>query len=151
MEYKVLVETYEKLEKIPAKLEKTRILAELFSKTPDDDLPRVALLAQGIVFPKYTGYEPGIATQMMIKAIAKATGFSEKDVERKFKETGDLGTVAENFVASRRQITLFVKKLTIEKVFQNLQKLAFVTGPGSQDRKLALVAELLSFADMVVY
>ena len=143
MDYSVLAETYGKLEAVSSKLKKTDILAELLVKTPDEQLPKVALLAQGIVYPRFTGYELGIAVQMMIRAISKASGFSPSDIENKFKRTGDLGLVAEECIKSRRQAVLLKKKLTIDKVFKNLQDLAFITGAGSQEKKLSLIAELL--------
>ncbi len=147
MEYFILADTYEKLERTSGKLEKVNILAELFSKISIKELPKVALLTQGIVFPKFTSFELGIATQMMIKAIAKATGFKPKEIEEKFKETGDLGLVTENYIKKRRQVVLFRKKLNVDMIFSNLQKLAFVTGLGSQERKLSLITELLVSAE----
>jgi DNA ligase-1 len=143
MEYSILADAYEKLESVSSKLEKTHILADLFLKTPSNDLPKVALLVVGRVFPVYSEYELGIATQMMIKAISKATGFSSGDIEKRFKKNGDLGLTAEGCIKSRKQVILFKRKLTIDFVFENLQKLAYITGAGSQDRKLNLIAELL--------
>ncbi len=143
MDYSILAETYEKLEKISAKLKKTDILAELFSKTPTELLPKVVLLVSGKVFPAYSQYELGVANQLMIRAISKTTGIEAKKIEEMFKEEGDLGLVAEKCVEKRKQATLFKKKLTVEKVFTNLQKIAFETGTGSQERKLKLIAELL--------
>ena len=90
MDYSVLADNYEKLESISSKLKKTEILAELFSKTSNDELPKVVFLVQGLVYPKFTGLELGIATQMMMRAISKASGFNLNDVENKFKKTGDL-------------------------------------------------------------
>ena len=146
MEYIILSNTYEKLEETSSKLGKANLLSELFKKTPSELLPRVVLLSQGIVYQKYLQLELGIATQMMIKAISKATGFKAEDVEGKFKKNGDLGLTAEQCVKSRKQSTLLKKKLTVDIVFNNLQKLATVTGGGSQERKLGLIAELLSSA-----
>lgn len=143
MDYSILAEYYEKLESTSSKLKKTEILAELFKKTPANLLPKLVLLIQGIVFPKFSGYELGIATQMMIKAISKATGFSVESVEEKFKKTGDLGLTAEECIKSKKQSTLLRKKLSIDFVFNNLQKLAFITGEGSQEKKLNLIAELI--------
>ncbi len=143
MDYSILAETYEKLEKITGKIEKTNILANLLKKTPTEDLPKVVLLVQGVVFPKFLGYELGIATQMMIRAISKAAGFSTAKVEEIFKKTGDLGLTAEECVKSRKQIPLVKKKLTVDLVFKNLQKLPFITGVGSQDKKLDLIVQLL--------
>lgn len=143
MDYSILADNYEKLESISSKLAKTDILADLFKKTPTEDLPKLVLLVQGIVFPHFSGNELGIATQMMIKAISKASGFKEKEIEDKFKKTGDLGIVAEEVVKSKKQSTLLKKKLTIDFIFTNLQELAFITGAGSQEKKLKLIAELL--------
>ncbi|MEM7821606.1 MAG: ATP-dependent DNA ligase [Candidatus Aenigmatarchaeota archaeon] len=146
MDYSVLAETYEKLEEVSSKIKKTEILADLFSKTPADELPKVVLLAQGIVYQKYLQLELGIATQMMIRAISKATGFKPEIVEEKFKKTGDLGLSAEECVKTKKQVVLFKKKLTVDFVFSNLQKLAVITGKGSQEKKLNLIAELLASA-----
>ncbi|MGC8812327.1 MAG: ATP-dependent DNA ligase [Candidatus Aenigmatarchaeota archaeon] len=146
MDYSVLVKAYKELESVSAKLKKTEILAKLFSQTPTEELNKVVLLAQGLVYPKYTGLELGIATQMMIKAVSKATGFKPEVIEEKFKKTGDLGLAAEECIKSKKQVTLFTKKLTVDFVFKNLQQLALVTGKGSQEKKLKIIAELLASA-----
>jgi DNA ligase-1 len=82
----------------------------------------------------------------MVRAISKASGFSDKDVIKKFKEKGDLGKVAEECIKIKKQATLSQKKLTVGKVFENVQKLATISGAGSQDKKLNLIAELLTSA-----
>jgi len=146
MEYSVLADYYEKLESISSKLKKTEIVATLFKKTPSNELQQVVLLLLCRVFPMYSENELGVAVQMMIRAIEKSTGFSSEQIESKFKKTGDLGLTAEECLKSRKQTTLFRKKLTINSVFSNLQKLAFIAGEGSQDRKLNLISELISSA-----
>ncbi len=146
MDYEFLVKYYEKLESTSSKLKKSEILSELFQKTPTELLPRVVLLVQGIVFPKFMQLELGIATQMMIRAIARTTGFEQKRVEENFKKTGDLGLTAEELARKRRQSTLAKRKLTVDYVFDSLQKLPTVTGEGSQDKKLNLISELISSA-----
>jgi DNA ligase-1 len=143
MDYSVLADYYEKLEKISAKLKKTEILAELFRKAETEELPRIVLLVQGIVYPKFTQLELGIATQMMMKAISKASGFKPEEIEKRFARLGDLGLVAEECVKSRKQVTLLTRKLTVKFVFENLRKLATITGEGSQEKKLNLIVELL--------
>lgn len=147
MRYLELAEVYEKLEATQSKLEKADILAELFSKASSEDLPKLVLLASGKVFPSYAEEDMGIASQLMIKAIAKATGFSPREVEEKFKETGDLGLAASYFVKSRKQQTLFKKTLTVDKVFENLRKLPYITGSRSQEKKMNLIAELFASAE----
>jgi len=143
MDYSILVDVYEALESTPSKLKKRDILAELLSKTPLELLPKVTLLVTGKIFASYEQYELGIATQFMVRAISKATGFETKEIEEIFKKTGDLGLTAEECVKSKKQLILLKKKLTVDKMFESLRQLAFITGAGSQDRKISLISELL--------
>jgi len=147
MRYSILADTYEELEKESGKLKKTDILSELLSKTSSEILPKVVILASGKVFPAYSELETGVATKMMIRAIAKATGISSNEIIKKFKEFGDLGLVAEECIKHKKQKTFFKKSLTVELVFKNMQKLAVLTGTGSQEKKLNLIAELLVSAE----
>ena len=146
MDYSKLADIYEQLEGIPSKLGKRDILARLFKESPAADLEKIVLLATGQVFPSYSEEELGVAEKMMRRTIEKATGHSEAQVTAEFKRTGDLGITAENFVKSKKQSTLMRRKLTVDKVFEGLQKLPEAVGAGSQDRKLNLIAELVSSA-----
>ena len=121
MDYEKLADVYEKLEKIPSKLGKRDILAGLIKKTPERELDKIVFLITGRVFPIQAKEDLGIASKMMLKAIAKATGFSEKKIVEEFRESGDLGLVAEKLVKSKSQRTLMKKKLTVDIVFNNLR------------------------------
>jgi DNA ligase-1 len=147
MRYLELSELYGELEKTPAKLEKTRLIAELLKKTPSKLLPDVVLLLIGRVFPAWTEKETGVAGQTMVKAIARASGRQEKEVQAKFKATGDLGLVAEEYIGKKKQATLARKDLTVEFVFESIQRIAEQAGKGSQDRKLNVVASILAHAN----
>ncbi|UCG95405.1 MAG: ATP-dependent DNA ligase [archaeon] len=147
MKYAEMAETYEKLEATQSKLDKADILAELFSRASPEDLPKIVFLARGRVFPSYSEDEIGIASQLMIKAISRSTGFSIRDVEKKFKETGDLGLAASHFVKSRRQRTLLSSKLSLNKVFRNIRELSSIEGARSQEKKMDLIAELFASAE----
>jgi len=146
MDYSKLADVYEKLESTSSKHGKRDILAELLKDTTLAELEKIVLLATGRVFPNVSNEELGIAEKMMKRAIIKATGFSDKKITEEFKRTGDLGLVAEKLVRSKRQVTLMQKKLTVEKIFASLQKLPSITGTGSQERKLNIIAELLASA-----
>jgi len=147
MNYCRLVSIYEGLVRVSSKLEKTRILAEFFRETPPPNLEKIVLLVQGRVFPRFSGYELGIASQMMIKAVSKFTGFSSEEIEDRFREMGDLGLVSEEYVEKRRQVIPTAGRLTVDRVFENLRKLAFISGAGSQDRKFVLIEDLLASAE----
>ncbi|MCD6367876.1 MAG: ATP-dependent DNA ligase [Candidatus Aenigmarchaeota archaeon] len=147
MKYSDLVKYYEELESTQSKLEKTKILAKLFEEADDEILEMVVLLSSGRVFPPYSEKELGIATKTMVKAISKATGLSEDEVEKIFKETGDLGLTAAECVKKRKQVTLLKKVLTVKKVFENLREIASIEGKKSQEKKMSLIAELFASAE----
>ncbi len=144
MKYSVLVGVYERLEATTKRLEKTFVLSE-FLKTADD-LDKVMLLVQGKLFPNWDQRELGMAARLLLKSISVATGAPAEKIESVWKETGDLGTVAFELTKKKSQATLFSQPLIIQKVFDNLRKLAEMEGAGTVDRKVQLVAELLTSA-----
>lgn len=146
MKYSELADVYEKLDSTSKRLEKTERLAEFLRKVGADETEAVVLLLQGRLFPQWDEREIGVAGQLIVKAISLASGESAKAVENEWKKTGDLGNVAENLVKKKKQHTLSSSELTVRKVFSNLRKLVEMTGQGSVDRKLQLIAELLTSA-----
>ena len=146
MLYKELVEVYKKLESTTSKLEKTEILAKFFSQVPSEDLEIAVNLASGFIFPPYSELELGVATQLMIRALAKTCGFSPKEIERKFAETGDLGIVAEELVKRKKQRPIFARELTLDYIYNTFEKIAKASGKGAQEKKLDLIVSLLHFA-----
>lgn len=147
MKYLEICRLYESLESTTKRLEKTALLSEFLAKTPVNLLRITALLAQGRVFPSWSEKEIGVASKLMLKAIAKATGVPEKDVTKKVKTTGDYGLSAEHYVAKKRQQTLMSKPLELKEVHEKLEKLAGYAGSGSVERKLAGISELLGRAE----
>ena len=146
MEYSLLVEYYKRLEETSLKTEKTGIVSELLAGTPSEDIDVIAQLVMGRAFPLWSEEVIGIASNLMIKAISKADGIKEDEIIAKWKDCGDLGTVAEEFAKKKRQRLLFQKALPVSKVYSNLQKIASLEGRRSQEKKLVLIAELLSLA-----
>lgn len=146
MKYSILADTYEKLEKISAKLEKTHIISKLLKETPKDLLSEVVLLLNGSVFPTWSEEELGVANQLIIRSVSKAYGINSNLVVKSFKKSGDLGLSVEELSKNKKQMTLGKKELEVDKVFENLKLIAKETGEGSQDRKINLIAELLTQA-----
>jgi DNA ligase-1 len=146
MKYSVLAETYEKLEKESGKLKKTEILSQLLKKTSTKLLPKIVLLASGKIYPTQSQEKTGIANKMMIKTLARTTGLPEKKIIKRFRDLGDLGLVAEDCVKEKTQSSLMKKELTVDMVFDNLQKLSEIEGKGSQERKMDIISQLLTSA-----
>jgi len=148
MQYLKLCEVYEELEKNPSRLKKIEILSEFLKKLKEKDY-EILYLIQGRVWPDYEEKEFGISTQLTIKALAKSSGKPESDIVKKWKKVGDLGEVAAEVTKTKSQSTLFSSQLTTIKVFENLKNLPELTGKGTVDKKIGLIAELLSGASPI--
>ncbi|MBW3004514.1 ATP-dependent DNA ligase [Candidatus Woesearchaeota archaeon] len=146
MKYLALVGVYEQLERTSKRLEKTFYLSEFLKTVAPEDMDQVMLLAQGRVFPAWDERKIGMAARLLLKAINIASGIDTAEIEKEWKKTGDLGQTAENIIEKKKQATLFVAELTVDKVFANLQKQAMIEGAGTVDKKVKLIAELLTSA-----
>jgi DNA ligase-1 len=146
MRFGIVVEAYEKIEATTKRLEMTELLVGLLRQTPKEDLDKVVYLTQGRIHPDYEGIELGLAEKMVIRVLAHATGLDESRIQRMWKEKGDLGLVAEEAISTRRQKPLESTPLTTAKVYANLDAIARESGEGSQERKIRLLADLLSNA-----
>ncbi len=144
MEYSKLIEVYGELDSTAKRLEKTHIISEFIKKVDASHLPVVMLLLEGRIFPSYDQRETGVASRIVLKALNTASGIPAEKIENEWKKTGDLGIVAENLIRGKKQATLHSGSLTVAKVFENLRRLATLGGKGTVERKLQLIAELLT-------
>src|SRR2546427_117195 len=146
MQFARVVDVYEKIEATTKRLEMTELLVGLLRETPKEDLDKVVYLTQGRIHPDYAGIELGLAEKMVMRVLAHATGLDDARVARLWKEKGDLGLVAQEAIAARRQKPLESTPLTVSKVHQHLDAIARESGEGSQERKVRLLSELLGNA-----
>ena len=146
MKYKDLADVYERLESTSKRLEKTSTISNLLKITPPNELETIMLLLEGKIFANWDENETGVAAKIVLKAISLASGESKERVEKEWKKTGDLGKAAENLLGKKKQNTLFSQDLSVKKVMANLRKLPAMEGLGSVDRKVQLIAELLTSA-----
>ncbi len=146
MRYLELAELYQKLEKTSKRLEKTHLISVFLKEIPNEELSRICLLLQGRLFLAASEEKIGVASKLILKAINVATGVEQTKIEKEWKKTGDLGVTIEELCGKKRQQTLASSVLTVKKVFENLQKLAEMEGEGTVDKKVKLIAELLSQA-----
>jgi DNA ligase-1 len=146
MDYAVIADAYEKIEATTKRLEMTDLLVELLKKTPKEVISKVVYLTQGKLYPDFMGIEIGIAEKLAIKALVRASGRKESECLSDLQKTGDLGEAAEIQLAKKKQSTFFSKTLTVEHVYETLDKMAKTTGSGAVDTKMAVFAGLLSDA-----
>ena len=146
MNYSKLAELYEQLEGTSKRIEKTKLISTFLKTVSKEDLKNIIYLLQGRVFPQWDERKLGMSSRLLIKAIEKATGANTKKIESSWLQTGDLGLTAENLTKNKTQVSLFSKKLTLNKVIDNIQKLTELEGQGTVNRKTSLIAELLGSA-----
>jgi len=146
MEFSIISEMFEMMEKTTKRIELTNILVELLKKTPKKIIPNVVYLLQGIIRPNFEGVELGIAEKLAIRAISKSAGLPIKKIEDDYRESGDLGLTASNILKIKTQTTFTAEKITVERVYETLFKIAKLEGKGSQDLKMKYISSLLNDA-----
>jgi DNA ligase 1 len=132
------------MEQTTSRLELTNYLVTLFKNTPSDLVDKIIYLIQGKIRPDYEGIEMGIAEKMIIRIISQISNISNDEVYRKYREKGDLGSVAEAILKNKIQTTLFNEKVTIERIYLVFDKISKTTGKGSQETKIKLFASLFN-------
>ena len=146
LKYRAIAEAYEKIEATSKRLEMTDLLVDLLKKTPRDIIGKVAYLTQGKLYPDFVGIEIGVAEKLALKALARATGSRESVLNDDLRKTGDIGETGQKFIGSKKQVTFFQEALTVQKVYETLDKVAKTSGSGAVDSKMALLAGLLAAA-----
>jgi DNA ligase-1 len=144
--YSEIADAYEKIEATTKRLEMTDLLVDLIKKTPKEIIDQVVYLTQGKLYPDFVKLEIGVAERLAIKALARATGRKESEIEEDMKKSGDIGETAQKFITSKRQVTFFQKPLTVQRVYETLDKMARASGSGAVDTKISLLAGLLADA-----
>ena len=134
-----LAEVFDRLERTASNLAMIDILTEFFPKISPEEAKISAYLLRGELSPSYEGLEMGLAGKMAIKAIARSENVSPEKVASLFKKTGDFGSIVEILKKDKKG-----GGLTIEEVFEKLLGIAKISGEGSQEKKLNLLADLLS-------
>ena len=146
MEFSIIAEIFERMENTTKRIELTNLLVELLKKTPKEIIPNVVYLLQGIIRPNFEGVELGIAEKLAIRAISKSAGLPIKKIEDDYREGGDLGLTASNILKIKTQTTFTAEKITVERVYETLFKIAKLEGKGSQDLKMKYISSLLNDA-----
>jgi len=146
MEFSIIAEIFERMESTTKRIELTNLLVELLKKTPKKIIPNAVYLLQGIIRPNFEGVELGVAEKLAIRAISKSSGLSIKKIEEDYKKSGDLGLTASNILKLKTQTTFTVEKITLERVYETLFRIAKLVGKGSQDLKMKYISSLLNDA-----
>ncbi|MFC1626911.1 DNA ligase, partial [Patescibacteria group bacterium] len=145
MNFSKLALYFQQLENTASRIEMTEILSEIFSNANARDIGSICYLLLGRVAPRYESVEFGVASKLMIRAIAEAYDTEMLVVEKAFRSSGDLGEAA--FLVSKIQNITSKQDVSIQFVFEALQEITQASGTGSQEVKISKIAELISHVD----
>ena len=144
MDYQILAEFYDFLEKTTSRIRMTDALVELFKKTPEDLIDKVVYLSIGRIAPEYTGLDYNFSEKSALKALSSVLNIPEHEVQKRLIETGDLGDAGK--VLYEEKGIKPSQKLTVEEVYDTLKNIAETTGYGSTKKKMDLFVSLLKKA-----
>jgi DNA ligase-1 len=145
--YLIVAEAYRDLEGVSSRLALTERLAALLSDTPAALLPTVCYLCQGLIAPEFAGVDLGLAEKLAVRAVAAVAGTDAARVAALVREAGDLGQAAERLLGEPvAGAGGQGSSLEVAEVVAALREIAVAEGPGSQGRKLDLLAGLLARA-----
>ncbi|ODV94097.1 hypothetical protein PACTADRAFT_50983 [Pachysolen tannophilus NRRL Y-2460] len=146
--YSDLCEIYDKLENESSRLKNLKITSEfieslLLSDISQKSLTETIYLLINRLGPDYEGLELGLGETILLKALGEATGRELKLIKQEYNKLGDIGLVAKN--SRSKQPTMFkAKPLDILLVFNNLTKIAKLTGNQSQQKKIGIIKSMVS-------
>ena len=139
-----MVEAYQKIQATTKRLAITETLVNLLKETPPKIIDKTVYLTQGKLHPDYEGIELGMAEKLVIRSLAAALVVEPGKVEAVYKKEGDLGTAALTLFQAQKIVKLSSGKLTVERVYDSLDRIARLSGKGAVEAKIKGLTEILS-------
>ena len=149
MRYRIVADTYESLELTSKRLEMTSILTTLLKQTSISNISKIIYLTQGKLKPEHEGIEIGISDKLALKAIHLTSGKNSIELENEYNKVGDIGKVAEIASKSKPQSVLFSEPLTVERVYETLEKISNVTGSKSIETKIRYLNNIIADSEPI--
>jgi DNA ligase-1 len=142
-----LVQYFRRLEGTSGRNALVEILADLFAKTPTEDVPPTAYLLQGRLAPYFEPVEMGLGNNYVADAIARAFGGNRVTVLERFDRLGDIGEAAAEIAAESGSSAAPESAPPVCEIFDRLLGIARTTGAGSIGAKGEAFASLLREVD----
>ena len=141
-----VAQQFSQIEGTASRLSMSGTVAELLAASTPSEARQLVYIMEGNIAPSHEGLDVGIGEKFAIRAIAKTSGYTERQVASDYKKSGDLGATAEALLSKKAQLSLSSSENTLSKVFSSFQKIARMGGAGSQEAKISVLSELLNGA-----
>lgn len=139
MLFSKLTEYFTQIESTTLRNEKTLILSQILKEAEQGEVDKLVYLALGGLRPAFDRLEFQMADKMILRALGKT--------EKEYQEVGDIGELAQYARQpdnSENQIIRGSENQSVREVYEKLEKIASASGAGSQERKVAGLAKLIS-------
>jgi DNA ligase-1 len=142
MRFSELAAYLDQLEATNSRNELVRILSELYKASTVDEIEPTTYLIQGRLAPFFAPVEIGLGERLLVSAIAMAYDTPKDEVDKLYRQVGDLGVTAHRLAPKTG-----VEPPSVPEVHRRLFEIAGTSGAGSLQTKLDLFAGLLGELD----
>ncbi|KAJ0971603.1 hypothetical protein J5N97_019562 [Dioscorea zingiberensis] len=143
--YLHMARTFDLVEREKGKLRTTTMLCNMFRSlialSPEDVLPAVYLCTNRIA-ADHENMELNIGGNLVVAALEEACGANKSKIREMYNAVGDLGDVAQE-CRQTQSLLAHPRPLSIQNLFDTLQKISLETGNGSAVRRKNLVVNLM--------
>jgi len=141
MKFNEFANYLQRLENTSKRLEIIAILSDLINTLSASEVDKAIYLALGTLKAKFEDPNFNIADKMIMKALEFSFGIKAKDIKTHYSKSGDLGNVV-NEISNVKD-----GGLSVTEIYKELERLAQISGAGSQDQKIRLLSSLLQKLD----
>src|SRR4051812_19829540 len=146
MRFRALADTLEALEPVTGRLQMISILADLLKQADPTEVGELVYLTQGRLLPDFIQEEFGMNERLIVRSIAQAYGSEPDVVLARSKQLGDIGLTAQEFAegyAREQAAGGDPEGIALNDVYSRLMEITRTVGQGSQEGKIAKLADLL--------
>ncbi len=144
-----LAETLERVRGTTSKNEKVLILSAFLKKLGPDDAEVAARVASGRASERGSQDEAQVGYSTLLDVLREVTGASAEKASGIYLRHGDLGEVAEELLAEKKEQALFNEPLTLADLEGAFVKLRSLKGKGSTTARRGVVKSLMLRASPV--
>ena len=141
MKFIEVAHAFNDIEPIAARLEITRLLANLLQKASPHEAEIITSLSLGQLRPPHLGTQFNLAEKSLIKAVAEFLSIPLENIKKEMLLLGDIGLVLAAHPWTHTQ------ELSVTHVYDALCKIEEASGTGSQEEKMSLLHNLFSELD----
>ena len=138
-----LARTLEEVRSTGSKKAKVDSVARFLRNLSPADAEIAARLVAGRSSERGSKDESQVGYSTLLEVIQDVTGATQSDISRVFLRHGDLGDVAEELLAKKKEQTLFSEELTLKDLGEAFQKLRTAKGKGSSGLRKGVVKSLI--------